>query len=50
MKEDKLVIQQVMEEQYQGHGTRKHLYLELEREIGVPIISFFTRCLHKTSS
>ncbi len=42
MKEDKLVIQQVADEQYQGHSTRKHLYLELEKEIGVPIISFFT--------
>jgi len=42
MKEDKLVIQQVAEEQYQGHSSRKHLYLELGKEIGVPIISFFT--------
>lgn len=42
MKGDKLVIQQVMEEQYQGHSTRKYLYSELEREIGLPIISFFT--------
>lgn len=42
MKEDKLITQQVAEEQYQGHSTRKHLYLELEKEIGVPIISFFT--------
>jgi len=42
MEEDKLVIQQVLEERFQGPGTRKHLYLELERELGVPIISFFT--------
>lgn len=42
MKEDKLISQQVAEEQYQEHSTRKHLYLELEKEIGQPIISFFT--------
>ncbi len=42
MEEDKLVIQQVLEERFQGHGTRKRLYLELENEVGVPIISFLT--------
>lgn len=42
MKEDKLVIQQVAEERFQGHDTRKRLYSELEKEIGIPIISFFT--------
>ena len=42
MKEDKLVTQQVAEEQYQGHGTRKNLYLKLEKELGMPVISFFT--------
>jgi len=42
MKEDKLITQQVAEEQYQGHSTRKHIYLELEKMIGLPIISFFT--------
>ncbi len=42
MKEDKLVIQQVLEERFQGHDTRKRLYSELGRKIGVPIISFFT--------
>ncbi len=42
MDEDKLVIQQVLEERLQGHDTRKRLYLELESEVGVPIISFFT--------
>lgn len=42
MKEDKLVIQQVAEEQYQEHGTRRRLYLELEKRVGLPIISFFT--------
>ena len=42
MEEDKLVIQQVTEERFQGHDTRKRLYSELENEVGVPIISFFT--------
>lgn len=42
MKEDKLVIQQVAEERFQGHDTRKRLYSELGKEIGIPIISFFT--------
>lgn len=40
--EDKIVIQQVAEEQYQGHSTRKHLYVDLEKMIDKPIISFFT--------
>ena len=39
---DKIVIQQVAEEQYQGHSTRRHLYVELEKMMGKPIISFFT--------
>ena len=42
MTKDKIVIQQVAEEQYQDHSTRKHLYLELEKELGMPVISFFT--------
>ena len=46
MEEDKLVIQQVHEEQYQGHSTRKHLYLKLEKMLGEPIISYFTSFLY----
>ena len=42
MTKDKIVIQQVAEEQYQDHSTRKRLYLELEKELGMPVISFFT--------
>lgn len=42
MEEDKLVIQQVTEERLQGHSTRKSLYLDLEKETGIPIVSFFT--------
>lgn len=42
MEEDRLVIEHVMEEQYQGHSTRRSLYLQLEREVGMPVISYFT--------
>ena len=42
MDEVKLVIEQVADEQLQGHGTRKRLYTELESELGVPVVSFFT--------
>lgn len=36
------VYQHVMTEQNQGHETRKHLYVELEKELGRPVISFYT--------
>lgn len=36
------VYQQVMTEQNQSHETRRKLYIELERELGLPVISFFT--------
>lgn len=42
MEEDKLVIQKVSEEQHQAHATRRHLYPELEKELGIPVVSFFT--------
>jgi len=42
MEEGRLVIQQVAEEQYQGHSTRRHLYLRLEEMLGRPVISYFT--------
>lgn len=42
MEEDRLVIEHVMEEQYQGHSTRHSLYLQLEKEVGIPVISYFT--------
>lgn len=42
MKEEKLIIQQVKEEQYQGHSTRKSIYSRLQKELGMPVISFFT--------
>jgi len=42
MKKDKLIRQQVAEEQYQEHSTRRSLYLQLEKEMKLPVISFFT--------
>ena len=39
---DKLIIQKINEERKQAHSTRQNLYKLLEKEIGVPVISFFT--------
>jgi len=36
------VYQHVMTEQNQGHETRRKLYIDLEKEIGLPVISFLT--------
>jgi hypothetical protein len=36
------VIEQVLEEQHQGQTTRKRLFVELEAELGRPVVSFFT--------
>lgn len=41
-KELVLVIQQVMTEQNQGHETRKGIFIELEKELKRPVVSFFT--------
>lgn len=40
--DDKLVTQQVNEEQYQAHSTRQHLYRKLEEKTRKPVVSFFT--------
>lgn len=37
-----LIIQQVMTEQNQGHETRRRIFVELEKELKRPIVSFFT--------
>jgi hypothetical protein len=38
-----LIFEQISEEKFQGHSTRKRIYLELEKELkGVPLISFCT--------
>ena len=36
------VIQQVLIEQLQGHESRKSIISKLEKEIGMPVVSFFT--------
>lgn len=41
-RELKPVIQQVMTEQNQGHETRKRIFIELEKELKRPVVSFFT--------
>lgn len=42
MDEKRLIIEKVYEEQFQRHGTRKELYFQVEENIGIPIVSFFT--------
>lgn len=39
---NRLIIQEVGEEQYQGPSTRQHLYSELEVGLGKPVVAFFT--------
>lgn len=39
---EKPIIQKVAEEQFQGHTTRKNLYIELENRLNLPIISYYT--------
>ena len=40
--DERLVIQAIMEERLQGPGTRKSLYRDIENEIGLPVVAFFT--------
>jgi len=37
-----VIIQQVMTEQNQGHETRRRIFVELEKELKRPVVSFFT--------
>jgi ATP-dependent protease ClpP protease subunit len=39
---DITVYQQVATEQHQGHETRKKLFINLEKELNMPVVSFFT--------
>ncbi len=39
---DKLIFAEVSEEQDQGHSTRKRLYLNLEKRLKTPLVTFFT--------
>ena len=36
------IIRQVMTEESQGHETRRGLFVQLERELGRPVVTFFT--------
>jgi ClpP class serine protease len=36
------VYQNVLTEQLQGHETRKKLYVDLEKELGMPVVSYYT--------
>jgi len=40
--DDDAIIKRVMAEQLQGHETRKELFIELERLLARPVVSFFT--------
>lgn len=37
-----LTIQDIAEERRQGHTTRKQLYAELEKELNIPVVAYFT--------
>ena len=40
---EKLVFDKIREEQYQLHGTRKSLYVKIQKLLGgIPLVSFFT--------
>ena len=41
-KNSRPVISQVLREQSQEPSTRTHLLVELEKELGRPVVSFFT--------
>lgn len=36
------VVQRVMTEQNQGHETRQSIFIELEKKLERPVVSFFT--------
>lgn len=39
---EKLIIEGIVEERLQGPGTRSHLYTEIKKKIGVPVVAHFT--------
>jgi len=41
-KNSDFVFQQIQEEEQQGHSTRSSLFIEIEKLIGRPIVTFFT--------
>lgn len=40
--DETLIVQDIAEERGQGHSTRRHLYTEIEKEISIPVVAFFT--------
>jgi hypothetical protein len=40
------IYQRVLTERLQAHPTRKDLYLDLEKELGRPVVTFFTSFSH----
>ena len=42
MEEPRLIVDQIREEIGQEHGARKQLYIDLEQELEMPLVSFFT--------
>lgn len=42
MSNNKPILNEILEEQNQGHSTRKKLFAELERELDRPVVTFFT--------
>lgn len=42
MVSDKVIYQQIMEEKNQSHTIRKKLYTQINKKLGIPVISYFT--------
>lgn len=39
---NRLTISDIAAERRQGHPTRKHLYADLEKRLGIPVVAYFT--------
>ena len=46
MKENGPVFNQVLAEQEQSHNTRKRIYAKLEKQLGKPVLAYFTSFSH----
>ncbi len=42
----RLVLQDITDERIQEHSTRKQLYVQLEKVLGLPVVSYFTSFKH----
>ena len=47
--DDDLVMGRVLKEENQQHGTRSGLFVDLNKELGRPMLSFFTSFVHPVS-